>query len=376
MNYQIKKRQQLEQEELKRLAGFALKNTESRGRRYEDAPDKYRLDFQRDRDRVLHSKSFRRLKGKTQVFSAQHGDHFRSRLTHTLEVAQISRSLARNLGANEDLAETIALAHDLGHTPFGHAGEAALHDLLQERGLAFEHNEQSRRIVEVLEFKSPNYPGLNLTFETREGLWKHRTPYDNADIELKIQGSLEGQIVDLADQIAYQNHDLDDGLRSGILQLEEVKQLPIIQKAQSKMPLSLGINYQISYTISHLIKLLFQDALAYCQGRLQELKPKTADDIRNYPEKIIKFTAVIAKENAALRNLLSREFYQNKLIISQSQKGKQIIADLFEFLEKNPQQLPKHFKSRAQSEELAVVIKDFIAGMTDEFALNQWQKQC
>ncbi len=216
------------------LAPYAQKNSNSQGRKYREKKDPLRLPFQRDRDRIIHAKAFRRLHGKTQVFRALHGDHFRSRLTHTLEVSQIARDIARNLQLNEDLAEAIALAHDLGHTPFGHAGEEALNEIMQKFGESFEHNRQSRRVVESIEQKYPDFPGLNLTYETLDGLIKHRTPYDKGELG---QSSLEAQIVNIADSIAYNAHDVDDGLRGNIIHINQFRKLKIWPTIKDNLPI-------------------------------------------------------------------------------------------------------------------------------------------
>jgi len=352
-------REKLENEEKTRLAVFAVRNCESVGRSFLEKPDEFRLDFQRDRDRVLHSKSFRRLKGKTQVVTATVGDHFRSRLSHTLEVAQISRSLARNLRANEDLAETIALAHDLGHTPFGHAGETAMNDLLHRFGENFEHNLQSRRIVEKLEEKSPLFSGLNLTFEVRDGLQKHRTPYDRGFSGEKSQPFLEAQIVDLADEIAYQTHDLEDGVRAGILQKSEIEKLEIVQILREKI----GENWEIS----HLVNFLVRDVLNFTAANLRKLNPKSVREISAASEKVVDFSPAIFAANSQLRQFLQMKFYRHPTVAQQSERGVATVKKLFFHFLKNEAEIPEKFR---KNEKLEIAAKDFIAGMTDEFAFN------
>ncbi len=370
MNYLIN-RSQLEQQEEKTLASFAIKNTDSQGRDHQEQQDDFRLDFQRDRDRILHSKAFRRLKGKTQVFVAHHGDHFRSRLSHTLEVAQIARSLARNLALNEDLAETIALAHDLGHTPFGHAGEKAMNEIMQKFNSEFEHNNQSRRVVEFLEDKNPNYKGLNLTYETREGLQKHRTPYDLVDSNLTQQSFLEAQIVDLADEIAYQNHDTDDGLNAHIISKNDFQKLDIY-----KLTLQTHQIYNAKFTISNMIDLMVRDALNQIKKNLEKIKPKTANDIRQAFQKIADFSPEIKKANNQLRKFLFTNFYQNPIVFEQSNKGEEIVKQLFDFYFDCPQRLPNKYQDKIQSgERKEIVIKDFIAGMTDDYVLMRRNKR-
>jgi dGTPase len=278
-------RPDIEKNEQKILAPYAVFAAESEKREYEEKPDAQRTCFQRDRDRVIHCAAYRRLKGKTQVFVAHHGDHFRNRLTHTMEVAQLARDLTRNLGGNEDLAETIALAHDLGHTPFGHAGQQAMQELLHRYNLFFEHNQQSRRIVEKLENKSPAYPGLNLTDEVRDGMVKHRkADYQDAHI-INTRASLEAQIVDIADQIAYQNHDIDDGLRSGIFTLEELEKVDVWREAIAETNAYLPEKEWTSQIISTLIKIMSGNMLyeLHAASKVSTPKTRTTSEKQNFP---------------------------------------------------------------------------------------------
>ena len=279
----ILKREAIEEREKKTLASYAVKSAESRGRTHPEPEDPYRACFQRDRDRVIHCKAFRRLKGKTQVFVAHYGDHYRSRLAHSMEVAQLSRDLARTLNLNEDLAETIGLAHDLGHTPFGHAGQDAMNDMMKEYGRGFEHNEQSRRVVEFLESKKPDYRGLNLSFEVLDGLIKHRTTYDQPTAPDTLMPSLEAQIVNLADEIAYQNHDIDDGLRSGILSFADFEDLAIWKRLKSEVDQQLALPYLIPAMISGLITLMVNDLIENTERWLRENGIETVDQIYNTP---------------------------------------------------------------------------------------------
>ncbi len=364
-------RDQLEERELKMLPSYALCNRESKGRDFLETPSSSRLDFQRDRDRVLHSKAFRRLKGKTQVFVSHHGDHFRSRLTHTLEVAQIARSLARTLKCNEDLAETIALAHDLGHTPFGHSGEEAMRDLMHRYGEIFEHNAQSRRIVEKLEKRSSDYNGLNLTFESREGLWKHVSPHDKQLHKLSENSFLEAQIVDAADQIAYQNHDIDDGLRSGIISLEEMEKLEIWKQASEGVKNNSPEEIRVFRSISSLINLMVTDLEKETEKRLSELDPKSPDDIRNTDQKVVAFSLGMEEMNHHLRHFLYSKLYRSEEVMKQSTHGQETVKKLFFHLMDHPEDLPKNHRAHIDAgEKPEVVVKDFIAGMTDSFALE------
>lgn len=356
--------------EKKILAPYATKNADSLGREFKETPDHFRLDFQRDRDRIIHSKAFRRLKGKTQVFVSHYGDHYRSRLSHTLEVAQIGRDIARTLMLNEDLVECIALAHDLGHTPFGHAGEEALNDVMQRFGKKFEHNTQSKRIVEKLEKKYPDFTGLNLTHEVRDGLIKHRSAYDKGEkLMLLNQASIEAQVVNLTDEIAYQNHDLDDGLRSGIFHKKDLEKLELWQEAQTEINPNLPQEIWISRVISALINLM---VLNLYEGSLQKIKkynPKSAKEIYTIPENIICFTPEFEQKNNHLRQFLFSNFYKTETVLTQSDKGRETIKKLFFAYHKNPNLLPKELFTTNKTENLEDIIKDYIAGMTDNFAL-------
>jgi len=361
---------ELQTQEKRNLAPFAAKNAETKGREFSEKKDPFRLDFQRDRDRIIHSKAFRRLKGKTQVFVSHYGDHYRSRLSHTLEVAQIARDIARNFKLNEDLAESIALAHDLGHTPFGHAGEEALNDVMQRFGKTFEHNTQSKRIVEKLEKKYPNFDGLNLTFEVRDGLIKHRSAYDKGDKnDLRKQASLEAQIVNLSDEIAYQNHDLDDGLRAGIFHKEDLDKLELWQEAKNKVDKNLPENLWVSRVISSLINLMVLDLYEGSLNQLEKILPKNIDDIYHTTESLISFTPKFEQKNNFLRQFLYLNFYKTDTVLNQSNKGKEIIKKLFFTYHKNPKLLPQKIFEKTKTGNLEEIIKDYIAGMTDSFAL-------
>ncbi len=363
-------REQIETNEQMLLAPYACHAAASQGREYYEEADIQRTTFQRDRDRVIHCRAYRRLRGKTQVFVAHHGDHYRNRLTHTMEVAQLGRDVARNLKANEDLAETIALAHDLGHTPFGHAGETAMNELLHRYGSIFEHNSQSRRIVEILEQKSPHFPGLNLSYEVRDGLIKHRNTNYDTQTEAR-NSSLEAQIVDMADQVAYQNHDIDDGLRAGIVHLEELDSLELWQLAKADVPRYEPDELWTSAVISKLIKIMAHDLLTETARRLESLDPQSVNDIRNAPLPMAAFSPEIDTKNTALRHFLYSKFYRQPKVVEQSERGKETIKRIFFHLYVKPDMLPLHFQEMIKSgEKREIVIKDFIAGMTDRFALD------
>lgn len=360
------------------LAPYAFKSTLSRGREFPEEKDEFRTCFERDRDRIVHSKAFRRLSGKTQVFVSTYGDHYRDRLSHTLEVAQISRGLARILRLNEDLAEAIALAHDLGHTPFGHAGEETLGKIMREFGLRYEHNEQSRRIVEKLENKYPGFPGLNLSWEVREGLIKHQTQYDQAG--RKISGkTLESQVVDLADEIAYHNHDLDDGLRDRLFKLEDLRKLRIWKRAEAIVFEKYGSNILEKYlrhrAISALIGIMMRDVYKESMVRIKKWKIREPEDAGKKQHNAIAFSSILRKEIAGLQKFLWSRMYRSKKVISHSRRGQKIIKFLFWKFYKNPELLPIKFRRRIDADTpKEIMIKDYIAGMTDNYALSFYKK--
>ena len=330
------------------LSTYAAKNSDSgkTKRQHPEEEDAFRTAFQRDRDRIIHAKSFRRLKGKTQVFIAHYGDHFRTRLSHSLEVAQIARDISRTLGLNEDLSESIALAHDLGHTPFGHAGEESLNDILSKHGMSFEHNQQSRKIVEKLEIRYQNFPGLNLTKAVIDGLSKHQTFFDNQKKKIKKFPHLEAEVVNVADEIAYLNHDVDDGLASSFFSFDELEELEIWRLATQNIDPSIPSDVFRARAVSALINFMILDIYG------------------NFaPAKGILFSEEVKEQKDELRQFLYEKFYMEKEVTKQSQKGQKIIEDLFNhFLKK------KDFSGDIES------IKDFIAGMTDDFAENYWEE--
>ncbi len=365
-------RKKAEELEVKTLATYAAFSKESRGREFEEKEDEIRTCFQRDRDRVIHSRAFRRLRGKTQVFVADYGDHYRSRLAHSMEVAQLSRDIARMLGLNEDLAETIGLAHDLGHTPFGHAGQDEMHEIMQEYGARFEHNEQSLRIVDHLEDKKPEYKGLNLSFEVRDGLIKHRTTFDNPEITDTLMPSVEAQIVNLADEIAYMNHDIDDGLRSGILKLEDFDELAIWEQVKEHDDPKKAMRYRISIAISSLISYMIDDLAKETSGLIDSHGIKTIEDVYKTAEGVSRFSEKVFRETQQLKHFLYEHFYQSPGVAEYNEQGKEVIRFLFEKLYNDPALLPENHKPG--KEELHIVVKDYIAGMTDNFALELYEK--
>lgn len=319
----------------------------------------------------MHCKAFRRLSGKTQVFVSSYGDHYRSRMTHSIEVSQVARGIARALGLNEDLCETIALAHDMGHTPFGHAGEEAMGEMMIKFDDTFEHNEQTRRVVEILEHKSEEYPGLNLTHETIEGLMKHRKFHD--DKKTPVIHSLEAQVVDLGDAIAYHHHDLDDGLRSGALTYESLtEQLEIWRQASEELSLSeLGEDLYRHIVINRVISMLINDAIENSHQLIEErgiVKPL------DEPGLIICFSGRMQPRADDLADFLGEEFYLSDRVLNQAVKGQKVIKALFKLYSERDDLLPRTIRDQLDHEKRHVVIKDYIAGMTDEYAYKRYDE--
>ncbi len=362
----------------KNLAPYAALSSESRGREYEEKKHHYRNEFQRDRERIIHCRAFRRLEYKTQVFVNHEGDHYRTRLTHTMEVAQIARAIARALSLNEDLAESIALAHDLGHTPFGHVGERELNKLLKEHG-GFEHNRQSLRVVEKLEHRYSLFTGLNLTWETREGLIKHSGTYDRPGMSTfhpEERPSLEAQVIDYADEIAYNNHDLDDGLTSGLLKFEDVKKLKIWNMAEERYGAVLPEEkkMQSREIIRTIIDLLVTDLIEYTHGKINDLGIKSYADVKSHSANITGFTEEIDKANSELKKFLMGNLYRHYKVTRMSLKSKNVINELFHVYTENPETLPERYRDKIKDEGLYTTVTDFIAGMTDRYAIEEHSK--
>lgn len=343
------------------LATYAVPHGVSLGRAITEEEDATRFPFQRDRDRIIHAQAFRRLKGKTQVFIAGKGDHYRTRLTHTMEVAQISRDMARTLGLNEDLAECIALAHDLGHTPFGHAGEDAMREEMERHGMTFEHNRQSLRIVTLLEERTTKERGLNLNREVLEGLMKHRTAYDREHGDLPRSPSLEAQIVNLADEIAYTAHDVDDGLRAELLTHEDLLTIPLYHEAFDR---SSAKGTEVRSSIIHL---LVTDAYDETEARLKRSSIHTLDHVYAAGEPLVNFSPAMHAKLEGLRNFLYEKFYRSDAVRKYSKEGMEIIQTLFRAYEKNPPEKVIALQQKTKS-SLPEAIKDYIAGMTDQYA--------
>jgi len=371
-------RQQLEDIEDKWLAPYGHRSKYSRGRLYpEDEPD-YRTSFQRDRDRILHTTAFRRLEYKTQVFINYEGDYYRTRLTHTLEVAQIARTIARAIGANEDLTESICLAHDLGHAPFGHSGEAALGKLMRDHG-GFDHNKQSLRIVTELEQRYTEFPGLNLTWEVLEGIVKHETEYDRADardFRPELRGHVEAQIVNVADELAYTAHDLDDGLRSGIITVPMLDDIELWQVMRESIGWKRGelddlIRHRI---VRRLIGTEVSDILNASTQRLRENNVNSVEDVQRLPFNVVTFSEDMARHNRQLKDFLYTYMYRYYRVVRMAVKAERLINELFQAYCKEPLILPGHVIKNIDKYGVERVVCDHIAGMTDRFAVEEHQK--
>jgi dGTPase len=368
-------RQVLDDLEDKRLAPYATRSKNSRGRAYpEDEPD-YRSAFQRDRDRILHTTAFRRLMYKTQVFFNYEGDYYRTRLTHTLEVAQIGRTMARALAANEDLTETICLAHDLGHPAFGHSGEITLARLMKEHG-GFDHNKQTLRIVTLLERRYQEFPGLNLTWETREGIVKHESEYDIADASdynPELRGTLEAQIANVADELAYTAHDLDDGLRSGMISarmLEGIRLWEILLESVGWRSGEMDdlIRHRL---IRRLIGMEVTDLINSTEQRLRESGANSLEELQRLPYNVIVFSEDMHQRNRQLKDFLYQNLYRHYRVVRMAVKAERIISNLFQAYLDNPSILPRHIQALIAERGAQRVVCDYIAGMTDRYAIEE-----
>jgi dGTPase len=370
------------------LKPYAAQEERSLGRRYDEARARYRGEFQRDRDRIVHSTAFRRLVYKTQVFVNHEGDLYRTRLTHSLEVAQVGRTVARVLGLNEMLTEAICLAHDLGHTPFGHAGQDALNTCMKDFG-GFEHNLQSLRVVDELEAKYAGFPGLNLTYETREGILKHcskKNALDLGEIGKRFlerkQPGLEAQLADISDSIAYNNHDVDDGFRAGLLSLEQLCEQRLFseqhQAVQAAYP-GLEDRRLIYEIIRRIINTVVSDLIDRTASRLEELKPSSIDDVRSESAPIVGFSEEVLEKHTELKRFLLRNLYQHEQVLSMTVEAKRMIEVLFDCYMSDPREMPAEFADRADDADgneagKARVVADYIAGMTDRFAIAEHQR--
>jgi dGTPase len=376
-------RKEIEKWEQENLATYAMHSKDSRGRKFKEPEHQYRTIYQRDRDRIVHCEAFRKLEYKTQVFVVFEGDYYRTRLTHTLEVAQIARTIGRNLRLNEDLIEAIALAHDLGHAPFGHAGEEALQELLRDAG-GFNHNLHGYRIVTELEKRYSKFNGLNLTFEVKEGIVKHETIFDLPsqvkEFSNSKQPTLEAQVVDIADELAYYNHDLDDGLTADLLKEEDLEKVPLWKEAYNKIKKDYTkddkdmLKYHL---IRELINQQVDDLLKESFKNIVRLNLKSSDEVRKLKKRIISFSSKMYKKRKKVRDFLIDNLYQNSKVVRMTSKAKRFIRELFNVYIENPKQLPPLIFERIQDKtkkEKYQIIGDYIAGMTDRFVLDEYKK--
>jgi dGTPase len=371
-------RDQLEKFEDEILSPYAVHASRSKGRKYPESEPDYRTCFQRDRDRILHTTAFRRLEYKTQVFINYEGDYYRTRLTHTLEVTQIGRTIARAMGANEDLVESICMAHDLGHPPFGHSGEQILNQLMQGYG-GFNHNHQSYRIVTELEQRYPAFPGLNLTWEVLEGMVKHETEYDKTDaleFDAHLRGHLEAQITNVADELAYTSHDLDDGLRSGMITTEMLQDIELWRMVADQMNVK---TCQLDDLTRHgiireLIGLEVGSMINDSAVRLKKSGVKTQEELQLLPYNVIGFAEAMKKYNRELKDFLFHNMYRNYRVVRMQKKAERILTELFNAYNSEPLMLPLQFQELIEVKGKEKTICDYLAGMTDRFAVDEYQK--
>lgn len=366
------------------LASYAVRVESSLGRRYPEPPHPYRDDFQRDRDRIVHARAFRRLENKTQVFTQRLSDHFRTRLTHTIEVAQISRTIAAVLQLNENLVEALALVHDIGHPPFGHSGEHALDLVMRQHGESFDHNLHALRIVEHFEQRYASHPGLNLTFEVREGIIKHSHDYAPGDYPelseylLDQRPPLEAQLIDHTDEIAYNTADLDDGYEARLLPLESIRsEVRIfdryycqVENEFSSVREKLKFNEALKRMLNHLVTDLIENT----RQRLRDFGITTVEDIRRHPERIAAFSPATDAERAEAKQFLYRHLYHSESLRPQKADGEKIVHELFRYWFANPSALPTSYQRQMETETRARVICDYIAGMTDNYILDRHRK--
>jgi dGTPase len=368
------------------LAPYALRAEDSRGRLYPEPGHPYRNDFQRDRDRVVHSRAFRRLENKTQVFTRRYSDHFRNRLTHTIEVAQISRTIAAELELNEDLVEALALVHDVGHPPFGHAGERALDAMMRRHGDRFDHNLHALRIVEQFEQRYADFPGLNLTFEVREGIIKHSSDHavdefpQLAPYLLELRPPLEAQLIDLTDEIAYSTADLDDGVEAMILTREQVREgVPMfarlhdeVDRLYPKAPEKLKFNE----TLKRVLDRLVSDLIAHSAKQLATAGIDSVAAVRECPRRLLGFSPAVEAERRQLRDYLYQNLYYSPELRPDKEQAEQVISQLFDFFIRSPRELPATYQEKMQHEPLYRIVCDYIAGMTDNYVLEQHRRLC
>ena len=369
-------RQEMEEREARELAPYAMRSRESRGRVHPEGEHPVRIAYQRDRERIIHSSAFRRLQYKTQVFVNHEGDHYRTRLTHTTEVAQISRAIARVLNVNEDLAEAVALAHDIGHTPFGHSGEDALRELMKGHG-GFEHNIHGLRVVDVLEHHYPAFRGLNLTWEVRESIVKHVTTYDHpaiTEFDAALRPPVEGQVVEAGDSIAYVSHDLDDALAAGILSEEIFEEVEILRKVARDAAVSherLAERQRRHQMVRALINLLVTDLCTNTTRRLEEMKIESTDDVRAAPENVVSLSEEVRRLKDELQDYLLKHVYRHYRVARMANKAKRFVKELFHAYVEEPAQLPPEYHEWREEAGPEQAVCDYIAGMTDRYAQDE-----
>jgi dGTPase len=368
------------------LAGYAVQVERSRGRRFPEPSHPYRNDFQRDRDRVIHARAFRRLEDKTQVFTRRYSDHFRNRLTHTIEVEQITRTIAGALALNVDLAEALALVHDLGHAPFGHAGEKALDAAMRAHGLFFDHNLHALRIVEDFEQRYAAFRGLNLTFEVREGIIKHSRDYDVAqhpelaEYLLDQRPPLEAQLIDWTDEIGYNTADLDDGYEAHLLTLEQIRAgVPVFERffreVEQTYP-NVAAKLKFNEALKGVFNRLAGDLITNTQARLEQAGIKTLADVRLHSARLAGFSPEVEAERKQIKDFLYENLYYSASLAEEKDLAERIVSELFAFWLNNPSALPHYYREKARQESLPRVVCDYIAGMTDHFIIEQYDQHC
>ncbi len=377
MNSGFLTRTEIEEKEQAQLATYACLSSESKGRKYNQAEHPLRTAFQRDRDRIIHSSAFRRLEYKTQVFIPHERDHYRTRLTHTIEVAQITRTIARNLRLNEDLAEAIALSHDLGHTPFGHSGEDVLSELLGAIG-GFNHNLQSLRVIDILEERYADHPGLNLSFEVREGIIKHATGARivSEEFDPHLNPTMEASLVDIVDEITYNSHDIDDGLSSGIINFKQIKESDFWNtlKSSSNVILNDKDQYARHNLARFLIDFVVTDLIKQTAKKLNELSISSLNDVRKSNERIYTQSDEVALCIKQLKSFLKRNLYKHSKMVSMTDWAKEIIEKLFGEISKDNSLMPERYRKMLNDEKQEIVVADYIAGMTDRFAIGMYDQ--
>jgi dGTPase len=368
------------------LAPYSVHLEQSLGRRHPEPQHPYRNDFQRDRDRVIHSRAFRRLEAKTQVFTRRYSDHFRNRLTHTIEVAQIARTIAAQLGLNVDLVEALALVHDIGHPPFGHAGEKALDTAMRRHGLFFDHNLHALRIVENFELRYAAFRGLNLTFEVREGIIKHSRDYKASEYPqlseylLESQPPLEAQLIDVTDEIAYSTADLDDGYEAHLVTLEQIRAgVPVfagfLREAEERYPTA-PEKLQFNEALRHVLDRWAGDLIRNTQQQINDAELTSVADVRGFGKRLVGLGPETEQERREAKEFLYQHLYYSPTLEPEKQDAECVIAELFEVWMSQPEKLPSSYQEKAEQEPLARIVCDYIAGMTDNYIYEQYDKYC